>query len=209
MIVLPGGGYESLSEHEGEPVAAWLRSLGLESSVFEYPVQTLHPAPVDAVRAEVARLRRSGVDRVGVLGFSAGAHAAGHAALSGAGDGRPDASVLCYPVVSMVLGTHGGSRSQLLGPNSSDGLRRATSLELLVTPDAPPFFLWHTSEDASVPVEHSYLLGRALGAAGLAHELHIFPHGEHGLGLGRDAGATSEWTALCAAWLAEGAWLDD
>ena len=45
-----------------------------------------------------------------------------------------------------------------------------------------------------------HLLGGALAASGVPHELHVFPEGKHGLGLaeGHPAGA---WTALCAAWL--------
>ena len=82
IIVLPGGGYTDLSDDEAEPVADWLTGLGLSSSVFRYPVQTRHPGPLDAVRAEVARVRADGHERVGLLGFSAGGHAAGHATLA-------------------------------------------------------------------------------------------------------------------------------
>ena len=207
MLVLPGGGYQFLAEHEGEPVAQWVRELGLEASVFDYPVETRHPGPVDAVRAEVSRLRAAGIDRVGLLGFSAGGHLAGHAALSGGGSGRPDAAILCYPVVSMVTATHGGSRSRLVGPHASAQLCRQASLELLVTADSPKFFIWHTATDETVPVEHSYLLGRALAASKVDHELHVFPHGEHGLGLAADSGAASQWTTLCAAWLEADGWI--
>lgn len=111
IIVLPGGGYAFRAEHEGEPVAEWLRSLGLESSVLDYPVQTRHPGPIEAARMRVAELRAAGVERLGMLGFSAGGHLAGHAAALG----LVDLAVLCYPVVSMLTPTHGGSRRELLG----------------------------------------------------------------------------------------------
>lgn len=209
VIVLPGGGYTGLAPHEAEPIADWLRGLGVAASVFEYPVGTRHPGPLNAIRAEVRRVRVSGAERVGLLGFSAGGHAAGHATLApdAAPTERVDLAILCYPVVSMELETHAGSRIQLLGPDASPELRTGTSLDRLVTPDSPPFFVWHTAEDDAVPVEHSYLLGSALAANGIAHELHVFSRGQHGLGLAPDSGTAEQWTTLCGAWLREEGWI--
>jgi len=213
IIVLPGGGYRRHAPHEGEPVAEWLRSHGIEASVFEYPVKTRHPGPLEAVRAEVARVRDAGAARVGVLGFSAGGHAGAMAALApGAATPeqqaaeRIDLVILGYPVVSMLLPTHAGSQQNLLGPEPSDALRAATSTDLLVTPDAPPFFIWHTAQDAVVPVQHSYLLGMALAAAGVPHELHVYERGRHGLGLGDGEGTAENWRAAGAAWLRQRGW---
>jgi acetyl esterase/lipase len=213
IIVLPGGGYRRHAPHEGEPVAEWLRGLGLEASVFAYPVKTRHPGPVEAVRAEVARVRDAGADRVGLLGFSAGGHAAAMAALAPAAAmperraaERVDLVILGYPVVSMLLPTHAGSQQNLLGPDPSDALRTATSTDLLVAPGAPPFFIWHTAEDAVVPVQHGYLLAMALAAGGVPHELHVYERGRHGLGLAEGAGTAEEWPAACAAWLRQLGW---
>ncbi|HEY4151773.1 MAG TPA: prolyl oligopeptidase family serine peptidase, partial [Pseudolysinimonas sp.] len=185
IIVLPGGGYTDLSDEEAEPVAGWLAGLGLSSSVFRYPVQTRHPGPLDAVRAEVRRVRAEGHERVGLLGFSAGGHAAGHAALAPDADtaGRVDLAILCYPVVSMELPTHADSRRQLIGLDASPELRAGTSLDRLVTASAPPFFVWHTAEDESVPVQHTYLLATALANHGIPHAVHVFSRGRHGLNL--------------------------
>jgi acetyl esterase/lipase len=206
VIVLPGGGYHRHAPHEGEPVAEWLRSLGHAASVFEYPVKQRHPVTNDAVLNEVRRVRATGVDRVALLGFSAGGHAAGLAALTAPDDARVDAAVLCYPVVSMVTETHAGSRENLIGLDAAQSLREATSLELLVTASTPPFFVWHTAEDSAVPVEHSYLLGQALAAHGVPHSLHVFPRGRHGIGLAEGEGTAEAWTALCAMWLDELGW---
>lgn len=210
IIVLPGGGYRHHSAHEGAPVAEWLRGLGLESSVFEYPVATRHPGPLDAIRAEVARVRDAGAGRVGVLGFSAGGHAGALAAVAPGAEPseRVDLVILGYPVVSMLLPTHAGSRQNLLGSKPSDAERAATSVDLLVTPAAPPFFIWHTAEDAAVPVQHSYLLGMALAAADVRHALHVFPLGAHGLGFAEGSGDAARWTTLCAEWLREEGWIE-
>jgi acetyl esterase/lipase len=201
LIVLPGGGYRRHAPHEGEPVAVWLRGLGLEASVFEYPVKTRHPEVLDAVRGEIRRVRDAGAQRVGLVGFSAGGHAAAMAA--------PDVDlvILGYPVVSMLLPTHKGSRDNLLGPNPTPAERAATSADLLVTASTPPHFIWHTAADAAVPVQHSYLLGMALAAAGVRHALHVFPNGVHGLGLAEGSGAASRWTSLCEEWLREEGWI--
>jgi acetyl esterase/lipase len=206
IIVLPGGGYHRHAPHEGEPVAAWLRSLGHDASVFEYPVLVRHPITNTAVQNEVRARRAAGADRVGVLGFSAGGHAGGLAALTSTGDAAIDLAILCYPVVSMVFESHKGTRENLLGADASDALRRETSLELLVTSATPPMFIWHTADDAVVPVDHSYVLGQALATAGVAHSLHVFPHGKHGIGLAEGEGTAEAWTALCGMWLDEVGW---
>ena len=201
VLVLPGGGYSRLAPHEGEPVAEWLRGIGWRARVVEYPVQTRHPGPLDVVRAEIAAERAAGVGIVGVLGFSAGGHLAGHAALTLAGGERPDFAVLCYPVVTMLADTHRGSRDQLLGPRPSRRLKRATSLERLVTPDAPPMFIWTTGEDKSVAIaDHSYALGTALARNAVPHDFHVFERGAHGLGFAEGIPAES-WRGLAERWL--------
>jgi len=203
-IVLPGGGYAVHAPYEAEPVAAWLETLGLEASVFRYPVNTRHPGPLNAVRAEIAA-RRAGASLVGVLGFSAGGHLGGHAALTGKpGDpSRPDFAVLGYAITSMETETYKPAQDVLLGPAAPDSVRRATSLDRLVHPDAPPFFIWHTAEDTFVAPEHTYRLAGALAQAGVPHAVHMFQHGPHGLALAEDAGETGRWTGLAAGWLGE------
>lgn len=210
ILVLPGGGYHGLADHEGEPVAEWLRSLGWDARVVRYPTASTHPTPLgplplEHVRAEIAAERAAGARRVGVLGFSAGGHLAGHAALApdSTPEQRPDLAILCYPVVSMVGRTHVGSQDNLLGPDAPREEREAASLERLVTPSSPPMFLWHTVADAGVLVgEHTYALVSALAANGVPHEVHAFADGPHGIGLAAEH-AASAWTSLCGRWLAD------
>ncbi len=96
---------------------------------------------------------------------------------------------------------HGGSRRNLLGPDPSPGLVAGLSNETQVTPETPPTFLVHTDEDPVVPPENSLLFALALRKAKVPVELHVFEKGPHGLGLGREGFAFSEWPALCARWL--------
>lgn len=203
FIVLPGGGYATHAENEAEPIVDWLNGLGITASVLRYPLHARHPIPLEALRSEIRRLRAAEVGRVGAIGFSAGGHLAGQAALSDASssDTRVDLAILGYPITSMEMDTYRPARLILLGEDASPELRRATSLDALVTPAAPPLFAWHTAEDPYVPVEHSYRLAAALAAQNVPHALHVFSQGPHSLGLARGAGEASAWTELAAAWL--------
>jgi acetyl esterase/lipase len=205
IIVLPGGGYTQLAEHEGEPVVNWLRDNGIRASVFWYPIHARHPIPLTALRREIDRLRAAGATRVGVMGFSAGGHLGGLAALApGATESeRVDFAVLGYAITSMQTATYRPAQDILLGPNPSDELRRATSLDALVTPEAPPFFLWHTAEDPYVHPEHTYLLSMSLARHSIPHTAHVFPHGPHSLALAAGAGAAAEWPSMALRWLPE------
>jgi len=103
MIVLPGGGYAAHAPYEAEPVAGWLSEIGVQASVFRYPLNVRHPVPLDALRAEIRRRRAAGARRVGLIGFSAGGHLAGLAALApgAAADQTVQFAVLGYAITSM------------------------------------------------------------------------------------------------------------
>jgi acetyl esterase/lipase len=205
MIVLPGGGYAEHAAHEAEPVAKWLGEIGVQASVFRYPLNVRHPVPRDALRAEISRRRADGAQRIGLIGFSAGGHLAGLAALSpgAAPDQTVQFAVLGYAITSMETETYRPARLILLGEDASPQLRRSTSLDSLVTPESPPFFIWHTAEDPYVLPEHTYRLASALAASSVPHAVHMFTHGPHSLGLARDAGEAAVWTTLASAWIRE------
>jgi acetyl esterase/lipase len=205
VIVLPGGGYAEHAPHEAEPVANWLGEIGVQAGVFRYPLNARHPAPLDALRAEIGRRRAAGAPRIGLIGFSAGGHLAGLAALApgAAPDEMVQFAVLGYAITSMETETYRPARLILLGEDASPQLRRSTSLDSLVTPASPPFFVWHTAEDPYVPPEHSYRLASALAASQVPHAVHVFAHGPHSLGLAQGAGEAAIWTTLANAWIRE------
>ena len=205
MIVLPGGGYAEHVADEAEPIARWLAELGVAAGVFRYPLMVRHPAPLDALRTEIRRLRDGGSTRIGVIGFSAGGHLAGLAALAVGRDADEavDFAILGYAITSMETETYRPARLILLGEDASPELRRATSLDALVTTDAPPFFIWHTAEDPYVPVEHAHRLAASLAAHGVSHAVHVFAHGPHSLGLAIGAGEPAAWTELAKRWIQE------
>lgn len=231
VIICPGGGYEFCSEREGAPVGRAFVKAGFEAFVLEYCCleAPLERRPLHTLAAAVAFVRRKAAqlhvdaDKIAVCGFSAGGHLAGTLATvwnrpDWFGEGadleihRPNAAVLCYPVITAGDYAHSGSFEQLAGQERT--AQQAFSLEELVNADTPPVFLWHTQDDAEVPVENSLLFEAALRRAGVPHELHLFPHGVHGLALA-DAETSdplkgrlpdrhvARWHALCAEWLKE------
>lgn len=222
VVVCPGGGYGMKADHEAAPVAEWLNTLGIHAFVLDYRVAPYrHPVPLSDARRAVQVVRSRAAEwqvnprRVAVLGFSAGGHLAATAgthfeALEGldlpADDAarqpfRPDALILCYPVISFGPKGHMGSMENLLGPNPPAEQRAFFSNETQVSAQTPPAFLWHTAADAGVPVENSLLFAAALSAQGIAHELHVFDEGEHGVGLAYGHPSAEPWTGLCARWL--------
>ena len=222
VIVAPGGGYQNRAPHEGEPIARWLNSAGIHAFVLDYRVSPhRHPEPLHDAQRAIRTVRHHATewnirpDHIAILGFSAGGHVAGSAGiLHDSGDAsatdpidressRPDAMVLCYGVLSMVQNTHGGSLRNLLGENPPDELRQQLSVELQVNESTPPAFLWHTADDASVPVEHSLSTASALARHGIEFALHVYPHGRHGLGLAEELPEVTTWTGHCTAFLTD------
>ena len=223
VIVCPGGSYMALaSNHEGRQVANWLNSLGIAAFVLKYRLGPRYHHPIElgdaqrAIRLVRAHATEYGIapDRLGVMGFSAGGHLAatmgthfdnGNAtdpdAIQRAGS-RPDFLVLGYPVISFTTPyTHQGSLHNLLGDNPDSKLMQSLSNELQVTAQTPPTFLFHTTEDKTVPVENSVLFYLALRKAGVAAEMHIFERGPHGVGLALRDPALAMWPELLANWL--------
>jgi hypothetical protein len=87
VVICPGGGYARRAQHEGEPVARWLNSIGFSAFVLDYRVAPYHhPYPLADVQRALRLVRHHaaewGIDdkHLGVLGFSAGGHLASTAA---------------------------------------------------------------------------------------------------------------------------------
>jgi len=139
------------------------------------------------------------------MGSSAGGHLAAHALVgwpqyASAVSLRPDFGILCYPVIfSDGLYAHKGTMRNLAGENISAEQLEELSCERHVTADTPPCFLWHTGEDAAVPLENSLAFATALRRNKVPFELHVYNQGRHGLGLG----APFDWGGECLRWILE------
>lgn len=223
VIVVPGGGYGVLAnDHEGVQIARWVSSLGMPAFVLKYRLGPRYHHPIEwhdaqrAVRYVRAHAHDYGIspDRIGIWGFSAGGHLtatvethfdSGDASAADPIDrqsSRPDFAILCYPVMTMKDPfVHAGSRKNLLGDNPDPQLEALLSNEEHVTPQTPPTFLFHTTDDPVVPVENSILFYQALRKNNVPAEMHIFEHGPHGVGLAGTDSTLSIWPTLLANWL--------
>jgi len=176
MVICPGGGYAGLAPHEGEAYAHWFNEQGIAAFVLKYRLGSAgyrHPRMLEDAARAVRLVRFHAAEwkldakRIGLIGSSAGGHLAStllthfYAGQTNAADPvdrvscRPDLGVLCYAVITMGDETHRGSRDNLLGKNAPPELIQELSNQLHVSKETPPCFLFHTSEDAAVPVENS------------------------------------------------------
>jgi acetyl esterase/lipase len=227
LLIAPGGGYQRVVlDKEGYETAEWFAARGVTAFVLTYrlPGETWSAGP-DTPLQDTQRAMRwirhhageFGIDptRVGVIGFSAGGHAAA-TLLTRYGDAvyepadaldrisaRPDFGALIYPVISMREGlAHAGSREQLLGPNFGAADIAAHSPELQVSPATPPTFLLHAGDDEAVLAGNSLVMYAALREAGVSAELHVFAAGGHGFGLRHvDGKPVAVWPELLYAWI--------
>lgn len=215
VLVFPGGAYAWRSDREAEPVALRLLALGIQAAVVRYSVAPeRYPKALEEAAEAVAFARAHAGEwfcdpgRIAVMGFSAGGHAAAHIGLKWhqmpqGRACRPDAMILCYPVITSGEHAHRGSIENLLG-EEYQRLREEVSLEKYVREDTPPVFLWHTREDEAVPPENSLLLAGELCRKGIAFELHLWQRGGHGMSLSSDQVYPSDSTGIhpeCQEWI--------
>jgi len=207
VVVFPGGAYRILAiDLEGTEVCDWLNSADITCVLLKYRVPGSGPYPkstaalqdaqraVGLVRAHAAEWHID-PQRIGVLGFSAGAHLA--AALSTHFDQRlydpidaadklscrPDFAVIVYPGYLAIA-------EQNFTANS----------EIHVTENTPPSFIVQTEDDPA-HVENATVYFLALKNARVPAELHIYAQGGHGYGLRRTALPVIGWPQLVETWL--------
>lgn len=220
VVIVPGGGYTHVSEREAEPVAMKFAAAGYHTFVVWYRVNPeKYTDPVEDLARAVAMIRQNAKEwrvdpnEISVCGFSAGGHLTASlgvfwdkpflSEITGLSKElyKPNRLVLCYPVITTGEKAHERSFQALSGGDES--LRELLSLEKQVSGSTPPTFLWHTAEDACVPVENSFLFASALKEHGVPFELHVFPYGCHGLSIAEPYAFSHNPEALspdCARW---------
>ncbi len=209
IVACPGGGYVRLATaHEGHDMAAWFNAQGITFAVLKYRMpNTHHDVPLSdalqAIRIMKQHAEEWGYNKVGIMGSSAGGHLASTAATHFTEDSRPDFQILFYPVVSMVNPTHQGSKDNLLGKTPSQEMLNLYSNEKQVTPQTPPAFIMHSSDDKAVPVSNSIDYYTALVKNGVSASLHIYPIGGHGWGFRDNFIYKRQWTGELEKWLRE------
>ena len=209
IVACPGGGYVRLATaHEGHDMAAWFNAQGITYAVLKYRMpNTHHDVPLSdalqAIRIMKQHAEEWGYNKVGIMGSSAGGHLESTAATHFTEDSRPDFQILFYPVVSMVNPTHQGSKDNLLGKTPSQEMLNLYSNEKQVTPQTPPAFIMHSSDDKAVPVSNSIDYYTALVKNGVSASLHIYPIGGHGWGFRDNFIYKRQWTGELEKWLRE------
>ena len=228
VLVIPGGGYCFLSEGESEPIAMAFTTAGYQTAVLNYSVRPddtlpyLGTTPLLEAAAAVRYIRDHatewGVDpqKITVCGFSAGGHLTGSLGvfganedyIPGASDGKclPNAMILGYPVITAGPAAHRDSFYHLTGHKEQGPENDRFSLELHVTDQTPPAFIWQPTTDDLVPVENSFLMAEALKAHNIPFDLHLFQSGWHGIKLAnRETSCNdplvSQWLEIALIWM--------
>ena len=171
------------------------------------------------IRASAARFAIDPT-KLGVMGFSAGGHVACSLATrfdakvyasidkADAQNARPDFACPIYPVVTMCVGTHGGSRENLLGLNPNPAMLHTYSCEQQITDKTPPTFIALAADDNVVPpLYNGVAMFLALQKAHIPSEIHMFEVCGHGFGLRLAAGKpAANWANLFVKWAASHGW---
>lgn len=205
-LVCPGGGYHHLAiDKEGTEICAWLNSLGVTGILLKYRVPERegfqrHELPLqDAQRAMGlvrAQATELGIDpaRLGVIGFSAGAHLGAvlsnhddtrtYARIDDADDlsSRPAFALVIYPGY-LRAGEHGVAPELTVAAGKT-----------------PPTFIVQTQDDHA-HIENALAYFGALQAAGVPAEMHLYATGGHGYGLRQKGQRVSSWPDRAAEWL--------
>jgi len=203
VVICPGGGY-SVIVYQGEGVstakeftkngvAAFVLKYRLPNDSFELnksiaPLQDAQQA-FKTVRENAAKWNID-INKVGIIGFSAGGHLASTEAThfkktlienNNNTNLRPDFQILVYPVITMQDSlTHADSRTKLLGKNPTREIIDEFSNELQVDENTPPAYITQAADDKTVDVDNSIIYFEKLRHNKVDVEMHIYPKGGHG-----------------------------
>lgn len=194
IIIAPGGAFVALTiDLEGENVARWLQDKGIAAFLLKYRIVEKRQEGIpelnmdeagkygiaDGIRA-VTIVREHAAewgvssDRIGFMGFSAGAMVTSGVLLQPDAAARPNFAALIY--------------------GAPFGVMPAVPTKL------PPIFLAWAQDDPSVlqPVTKFY---DALKSAGYKPEAHLFSAGGHGFGMRKQGTSSDHWIDEFYYWL--------
>ncbi len=229
ILIIPGSGYwanPAKPAQEGDAVAKYLCQRGINVFILIYRVAPDHfPLPILDGRRAMRYIRYNASEfeidknKIATIGYSAGGHlAASLVSYTEKLDFEnldeidnesfmPNFQVLSYPVISLDKETphcHKGSADHLLG-DKYEQLKDKLSFDKVKIENPVPTFLWHNFDDSCVDVANTLLYAQNLKNAGADVELHIFPHGNHGVGLSdrntKESEHFNQWIELMIKWL--------
>jgi acetyl esterase/lipase/cell division protein FtsW (lipid II flippase) len=219
LLVLPGGGYAAVAmDLEGTEICDWITQQGVTCIVLKYrtpqvwrrgdngvQVPPEHLFSLEDAQRAMGLLRTQAAsyeidpDKIGVIGFSAGAHLAAavsneekrtYSRIDAADDrpSQPNFAIVLYP--GRFLSERRPKADLTLAP------------WMKITASAPPTLLIHAMNDPSNDVRHSMAYGLALSNVGVPVDMRFFAKGCHAFGLRpTSAPVTTEWPALALQWL--------
>ncbi len=204
VLVVPGGGFTIRAvDHEGVLVAQWLKDHGITAFLLRYRLRPLYARndwvmdgqrAMQYIRAHAVEYHIS-VDRVGAVGFSAGATLIADMTLNPgpvqANETDPLNRLSSKPNF-LILG-YGSVRI----PANADSVALAAM---------PPTFMYGTVEDRGSQGGMLEMYTR-LYRAGAPVEAHFFRNGIHGTGFALGDPVLGQWTTLLHNWLAAGGFL--
>jgi acetyl esterase/lipase len=200
VLICPGGGYSILAySHEGEDIAAWFNANSITAIVLKYRCPDRRDAALaDAIRAmRIIRSRAAEFcidpDKIGVLGFSAGANLAGRVS------NMPTPDEVYAPQDEIDSADHYPNYSFIIYPAYFYEPGYEINPEIKFTDKTPPAFIMQAEDDKPyVDSSIAYFVG--MKRASRPAELHIFPRGGHGYGIFRNGNPTQEWPDLAMNW---------
>jgi acetyl esterase/lipase len=201
VVICPGGGYETLAmDKEGTEIAQWFNKMGYAAFVLEYrtpqkrlgALQDLERA-VRVVKANAAKWKID-PDKVGVIGFSAGADMAAKLSTqydTNAYPARDDVDKFSIkPAFAMII----------YPGYLNDGSGKTLTPELSkMDANTPTSFVFQAADDGSGGSSLAY--ASALQKAKAPVEFHLVPKGGHGYGMRAGNPAAEAWPGYAETWL--------
>jgi hypothetical protein len=204
VLVVPGGGFTIRAvDHEGVLVAQWLKDHGITAFLLRYRLRPLYnrndwvndgQRAMQFIRAHAEEYHLS-ANRVGAIGFSAGANLIADMSLNAVA-GKSNAVDPLDRISSkpdfIILG-YGAMRI----PSDTDSVAIA---------NLPPTFMYGTVEDRGSQSGMLEMYTR-LYNGGAPVEAHFFRNGIHGTGFALGDPVLGQWTTLLHNWMKVGGFL--
>lgn len=187
VLVAPGGGYGCLAyEKEGAEIAQWLNTLGLNAAVLKYRIPGDRAAALADARQAIALMAKPAegwnpdTKRLGMIGFSAGAH-----------------------LTTRVLHRqgHGLAFAMLIYPAYLSGDGSALAPDVAPSTPTVPTFIMQCRDDRAFVFSSLAYAGHLL-RANRPVSYHLYTNGGHGFGKRHTPPCeAAQWPAAAAAWL--------
>lgn len=201
LVIVPGGGYDHVSEREADPVAINFLNQNYAIFILRYTVNVPYPTQITELMCVMDYIHRHykqlniDKDKVTLCGFSAGGHIVAtysylykNQELISRLDNKvniknltPNALILAYPVITMHDFSHPGSKK--IVTQNNDELINLLSVENHIDNDFPPTFVFHTTSDTSVNVINTRLLVKELKKNHIKFKVKYYSNLNHGISI--------------------------